>query len=74
MLTGFKNRYAFYEVINQIIMVGERDTDEKITQYIADPYYVSGHKFTLLSISVGIVLFPRDYNTNEQIMRNVDTG
>ncbi len=146
MLTGLKNRYAFYEVVNQIILDAERDTDENITavlycdldnfkvindsfghdigdkvlkevssrinicvrktdsvfrvggdefsiiiknihqdydagkiaekiiQYVADPYYISGHKITFLSISIGIVLFPMDGIVNELLIQNADTA
>jgi diguanylate cyclase (GGDEF)-like protein len=43
---------------------------EKFTSYISKPYIINDHKISYLTTSVGIVLFPKDGNDVETLIRH----
>jgi diguanylate cyclase (GGDEF)-like protein len=47
---------------------------EKFTKYISKPYLINDHRITYLTTSVGIVLFPKDGNDIETLIKHADTA
>jgi diguanylate cyclase (GGDEF)-like protein len=47
---------------------------EKFTSYISKPYIIKDHKISYLTTSVGIVLFPKDGDDVETLIRHADTA
>ena len=47
---------------------------EKLIQEFAQPYIIGTHEINYLSLSVGVVIFPRDGETTESLVRNADAA
>jgi len=47
---------------------------EKFTKYIAKPYLIKNQRINFVTSSVGIVLFPKDGQRIESLLKNVDTA
>ncbi len=47
---------------------------EKISKYLAKPFYAENHKINYLTSSIGIVIYPRDGVDSETLIRNAHTA
>lgn len=47
---------------------------EKISKYLAKPFYANNHKVNYMTSSIGIVLYPRDGVDSETLTRNAHTA
>jgi diguanylate cyclase (GGDEF)-like protein len=47
---------------------------EKLIQELAQPFVIGIHEINYLSLSVGVVIFPRDGETSEELVRNADAA
>jgi diguanylate cyclase (GGDEF)-like protein len=47
---------------------------EKLIQEFAQPFVIGTHEINYLSLSVGVVIFPRDGKSSEELVRNADAA
>jgi predicted signal transduction protein with EAL and GGDEF domain len=47
---------------------------EKISSYLATPYFITNHKISYLTTSIGIVIAPKDGLDREILLKNADTA
>ena len=47
---------------------------ENLINILSSPYFIDDHKITYISISVGIVVFPKDGREREILVRHADTA
>ena len=47
---------------------------EKLIHEFAHPFVIGTHEINYLSLSVGVVIFPRDGNSSEELVRNADAA
>jgi diguanylate cyclase (GGDEF)-like protein len=47
---------------------------EKIIKELSRPYSIGSHEVNYLTLSVGVVLYPRDGNDRESLIKNADTA
>lgn len=47
---------------------------EKLIEEFAEPFVLGTHEINYLSLSIGIVIFPKDGETSEELVRNADAA
>ena len=47
---------------------------EKLIEEFAQPFVIGTHEINYLSLSVGVVIFPRDGDNSEELIRNADAA